>query len=117
MKYMILLMLKATPRWWVMSKDYRFNMFNRFFYPLLASYTDQIDVKVFNAEAFHTQVSDFIVLETIDLDKYYKFLQELKSSRLFTGEYFEMQDIMMGTENGFKEYAQNHVKEKAMSMN
>ncbi len=114
---MVLLMLKATPKWWVMSKEYRLNMFKNFFYPILSNYTDSIQINVFNAEAFHSKVSDFIVLETTELDKYYEFLQDLKASKLFAREYFELQDIIMGVENGFKEFYENKTKEQALFLN
>jgi Darcynin, domain of unknown function len=117
MKYNILLMLKATPKWWVMSKEYRNNMFKQFLFPLLASYSEYIQFKVFNAEAFHASVSDFFVVETTDLEKYYRFLQELKSSKLFTGEFFELQDIVMGAENGFKEFNSQMIDRKEALMN
>ncbi len=117
MKYSILLMLKATPKWWVMNKDYRTNMFRQFLYPLLSSYNDHIQFRVFNAEAFNAKVSDFFVVETTDLEQYHDFLKELKATKLFTGEYFELDNIVMGAENGFKEFNQQLMQEKELNMN
>ncbi len=117
MKYSILLMLKATPKWWVMNKDYRFNTFRQFLFPLLVSYSDHVQFKVFNAEAFHAQVSDFFVVETTDLEQYHHFLKELKATKLFTNEYFELNDIVMGAENGFREFNQQLMQKKNLIMN
>jgi hypothetical protein len=117
MKYNIILMLKATPKWWVMSKEYRDNMFKQFLFPLLSSYADAIQFKVFNAEAFHALVSDFFVVETVNLEKYYQFLRELKTTKLFAGEFFELQDIIMGAENGFKEFNEQMNSRKEVVMN
>lgn len=117
MRYNVLLMLKATPKWWVMSKEYRDNMFKQFLFPLLASYAGHIQFKVLNAEAFHAAVSDFFVVETANLEKYYLFLQELKASKLFTGEFFELQDIIMGAENGFKEFNEQMKSRKQAAVN
>lgn len=117
MKYSILLMLGATPKWWVMNKDYRINMFNQFLFPLLASYSDQIKFRVYNSEAFHAEISDFIILETINMENYYHFIKELKATKLFTGEYFAFNNIVLGAENGFKDFNQQTIEKKELLMN
>jgi hypothetical protein len=117
MKYTILLLLKATPKWWGMSKEYRSDMYQRFVFPLLASYAEYLQVQVYNAEAFHAQVSDFLVVETTHLEKYYQFLQQLKSTPLFSGEFFEFQDVVMGAENGFRRFNDQLKQQKEMILN
>lgn len=117
MKYTILLLLKAKSAWWVMSKEYRQTMFQQNLFPLLASYSEYIQFQVFNAEAFHAQVSDFITIETQNLEQYYQFLQKLKATKLFAGEYFDISDIVMGAENGFKDFNTSVRKESALNMN
>lgn len=117
MKYTILLMLKAKSAWWVMSKEYRQAMFQQNLFPLLASYSEYIQFQVYNAEAFHAQVSDFITIETQNLEQYYQFLQKLKATKLFAGEYFDISDIVMGAENGFKDFNTSVRKESALNMN
>jgi hypothetical protein len=117
MKYSIILMLKATPKWWIMSNDYRKTIFHQHVFPLLATYADQIHFKVFNAEPFQAQVSDFLVAETTSLDHYYLFLKEFKTTRLFTNEHFELVEVVMGAENGFSEFNEQLLEKKALNLN
>jgi len=117
MKYSVLLMLSAKPGWLVMNKDYRTNMFDQFLFPLLSSYSDQIQFRVYNSEAFHAEISDFIILETINLENYYHFIKELKATKLFTGEYFKLNDIVLGAENGFKELNRKTFQKEEVIMN
>jgi len=117
MKYTILLLLKASPKWWGMSKEYRTKLFNQFLFPVLASYADHIHVQVFNAEAFHAQVSDFFVVETTNIEQYYQFLQELKSTKVFADEFFELHDIVMGAENGFRHFNERMKQEAQLVLN
>jgi hypothetical protein len=110
-------MLKATTKWLVMNKEYRANMFKQFLFPLMASYSDHIHFKVFNAEAFHAHVSDFFVVETGNIEKYYEFLQDLKGTKFFASESFELHDIVVGAENGFRQFNEKIADGKAMIMN
>ncbi len=110
-------MLKAKSAWWVMSKEYRQSMFQQNLFPLLASYSEYIQFQVYNAEAFHAKVSDFVTIETQNLEKYYQFLQKLKATKLFAGEYFELDDIIMGAENGFRDFNESARKEQAILLN
>ncbi len=117
MKYSILLMLNATPKWWVMNNEYRSNLFKQHLFTLFTSYEGHIHFRVFNADAFHAHVSDFFTLETSDLAQYYNFLKELRATKLFTNEYFILKDIVMGAENGFKEFNSKSIPKKEVVMN
>ena len=110
-------MLKATPKWWIMSNDYRKNIFHQHLFPLLATYAVHIHFKVFNAEPFQAQVSDFFIAETTNLEQYYLFLKEFKATRLFSNEHFELNEIVMGAENGFSEFNQQFSEKKALHLN
>ena len=100
-----------------MSREYRTNMFNQFLFPVLASYSEHIQFQVYNAEAFHAKVSDFFVVETTNLEKYYQFLQKLKATKVFADEFFELEDIVMGAENGFRQFNEQMKKEAGFAMN
>jgi len=117
MKYSVLLMLSARSEWLVMNKEYRTNMFNQFLFPLLHSYSNQIKFTVYNSEAFHAEISDFIILETVNLESYYHFIKELKATKLFTGEHFKLKDIVLGAENGFRDFNQQALLNKELMMN
>jgi hypothetical protein len=117
MKYTILLLLKATPKWWGMSKEYRADMYQRFVFPLLASHAGHMRVQVFNSGAFHAKISDFLSIETENLEKYYQFLHQLKAAPLFSGGFFELEDVVMGAENGFRDFNEQQKREQKMIMN
>ena len=117
MKYQILLLLKATSKWLGLSKAYRDKIFTDVVYPLFLQFTNELKIQLFNAEAFHATVSDVIIIETESAESYYSFLQQLKSSRIFSEEYFELQDIIAGVENGFRKFNEELKKEKALIMN
>ena len=117
MKYQVLLLIKATPKWLGLSKTYRERIFNDVLFPLFIEYTNQLHIKLINAEAFHSSVSDIINIETESLERYYIFLQQLKSSRVFSEEYFELQDVIVGIENGFRKFNEESKKQQSVIMN
>lgn len=117
MKYQVLLLVKATPKWLGLSKAYRERIYNDVLFPLFMLYSGELNIKLFNAEAFHSSVSDVINIETENLECYYKFLQQLKGSRVFSEEYFELQDVVVGVENGFRKFNEEARQQKAVSMN
>jgi PleD family two-component response regulator len=117
MKYQILLLLKATSKWLGLSKAYRDRIFTEFVYPLFLRFTDDLKIQLFNSEAFHAGVSDIINIETEKIETYYRFVQELKSSKIFSEEYFELRDTVVGIENGFRKFNEELKKEKNYGMN
>lgn len=117
MKYQVLLLLKATTKWMGLSKVYRDKVFTDVVYPLFMHYTNDLQIKVFSTEAFHASVSDVINIETENIEEYYRFLQQLKSSRIFSEEYFELHDVIVGMENGFKKFNEDAKKDKSFVMN
>lgn len=117
MKYQILLLLKATPKWLGLSKAYREKVFTDVVYPLLFLFTDKLKIQVFSSEVFHASVSDTITIETENIQEYYRFFQQLKSSRIFSEEYFELNDVIVGLENGFRQFNEEARKEKTFVKN
>lgn len=117
MNYQVLLLIKSTPKWLGLSKAYRERTYNDVLFPLFMEYGSDLRIKLFSAEAFHSTVSDVINIETESMEQYYKFLQQLKSSRVFSEEYFELQDVVVGIENGFRKFNEEAAKKKASTMN
>lgn len=117
MKYQVLLLLKATPKWLALSKTYREKIFTDVLYPLFLEYNNDLEIKLFSSEAFHASVSDVVKIETENMEAYYRFLQQLKSSRIFSEAYFELHDIVVGIENGFSKFNEAAKREKAAIMN
>ena len=117
MKYQILLLLKATSKWLGLSKAYREKIYTDVMFPLFVKCKADLKIKLFNAEAFHSSVSDVINIETENLEVYYHFLQQVKGSRIFSEEYFEVRDVIVGMENGFRKFNEEIEKEKKLVMN
>jgi hypothetical protein len=117
MKYQVLLLLKATAKWLGLSKTYREKIYTDIMFPLFISFKTDLKIQLFNAEAFHSGVSDVITIETENLEIYYHFLRQLKGSRIFSEEYFELRDIVVGMENGFRRFNEEIKNEKQLSMN
>ncbi|MEP7319873.1 MAG: darcynin family protein [Panacibacter sp.] len=117
MRYQVLLLLKATPKWLALSKTYRERIFTDVVYPLFLTFTDVLQIQVFSSQAFHATVSDVVKIETESMEIYYKFLEQLKSSRMFSESYFELHDIIVGAENGFRKFNEQAKKEGAVLMN
>lgn len=117
MKYQILLQMKSTPKWMGLSKAYREKVFTDVVYPLFLDYTDDLQIQLFSTGAFHASVSDVIDITTEKLEEYYRFLQELKSSRIFSEEYFQLHDVIVGMENGFSKFNEDAKKGKNFVMN
>lgn len=115
MKYQVLLLLKASAKWLALSKAYREKIYTDVMFPLFMKFKDELSIQLFNTEAFHSSVSDVINIETEDLQLYYQFLQQLKTSRIFSEEYFELRDVIVGVENGFRKFNDQIKKEKEMS--
>ncbi len=117
MKYQVLLLLRATPKWLALSKTYREKIFTDVLYPLFLNYTEALQIQLFSSEAFHATVSDVVRIETANIEIYYQFLLQLKSSKIFSEEYFELQDLVVGIENGFSKFNDEAKKAKAVQMN
>jgi len=48
--------------------------------------------------------TDFIIIETTDLDQYYYFWEEVRDSKIYTEPYFLINEIIIGKKDGFKEF-------------
>ena len=60
-----------------------------------------------DAEAFTAQCSDVAVFETPDLPTFYRAVERLRDSALFTTPYFELVQILPSIENGFRHFEQS----------
>ena len=81
------------------------NEFNEeFIYPIFSKYEKFVKVRFFDAECFYPRGSDIIIFECDDLKKYYFLVEDLRAIELFSKEYLTIVDIMMGMEDGYKEF-------------
>ncbi|MCB0697082.1 MAG: hypothetical protein KDC07_06940 [Chitinophagaceae bacterium] len=104
MKHTILILLNATKHWLELSRERRKQFFELEFIPIAAKFSDTINIRMFDSEAFHAKHSDFLLLEVRDLKDYYYFIEHLRDSKIYTIPYFEINDIVVGLENGFQAF-------------
>ena len=100
MKLTIFLLLRANPSWLKLTRDQRVRIAEHG----LGSHFSQpgMQMRHFDAEAFHARISDIAVIEADDLQTYYFAIEALRDSPLIADGYFELVEIIPSYENGFK---------------
>ncbi len=104
MKYTVFVLYQALPAWLALSRPQREAFFDRKATPIFAKYEKDVQVRLFDAEAFHAQVSDVMVISCNDLNAYYFFMEALRDTELFSKPYIELKDVIISRENGFRDY-------------
>lgn len=104
MKYTIVIAYAFSPAWlnksWRERADYEATHVR----PILAAYAGKVSVRLFDAEGFSTDHSDFMILETADMKDYYFFIEALRESRLFKDQLVSFRQILIGIEDGHDAY-------------
>jgi hypothetical protein len=103
-KYTILLLLKATPKWLCKTREERTDFFNKIILPLFDKFKTTQLVKFFDSEYYNAKVSDFLIIETTDLNNYQYFIELLRDTEIYSVPLFEVVDIIPGSENAHKEF-------------
>lgn len=101
--YTILLLLNAQPTWLALSRKER----NDFFASSISKLFDKYKacrIRLFDCEYFHGSVSDFMMIETEDLRQYQFLIEELRDTEIYSVPYFNVKDIILAKENGFKDF-------------
>lgn len=102
MKYTVFVLYRALPAWLTLSRTQREAFFVRKTAPIIAKYGNHVRVRLFDAEVFHTQVSDVMMVSCNDLDAYYVFMETLRDTELFSKPYIELKEVIISRENGFQ---------------
>ena len=71
-------------------------------FPIFGRYADRIKRASFDAEAFTTQFSDFMILETGDLAAWYFLMEELRASQPIARGYITIANVIIGVNNEYK---------------
>lgn len=107
MKYLIVIKYVFSTDWLRMSPTEREEHERNFRAGTVAPFANHLTVRHFDAEAFAADHSDFLLVETEDLDTYYHFVEKLRDSDIITNDWARITDISLGIEDGYKEYARN----------
>lgn len=103
-KYTVLVLMTANSAWLKLSRAQRDDFNKGVVAPIFAKYVNQVDIHMFDAEAFYARSSDFALFSTDDLQHYYFLMEELRDTALFNEPYFSINDIIVGLENGYQEF-------------
>lgn len=112
MKYTILILYRSTTNWLSLSRKARDKEVQTNIQPLLEKYKEQLSIRFFDSEAFHAKTSDFLILSCDDLQQYYFFMEELRDSPFFTAPYIELNDVIIGYENGFQQFEEEQDRQE-----
>lgn len=104
MKYTIIITYIFNKTWLKKSWEERKEYSKKHVEPIFQKYVGRVSVRLFDAEAFHTTFSDFMLLETNDLKVYYFLIEDLRESQLFKDDLVEFKEVILGIEDGFRAY-------------
>ncbi|WP_165485767.1 darcynin family protein [Frankia sp. Cppng1_Ct_nod] len=108
MKYGIVIRYEFTPSWLRLNRDERTANEQIFQKEIVGPFVEKMSVRHFDAEAFATGFSDFLLVETNDMQTYYYFIEKLRDSDFVAREWVRIRDISIGIEDGYKEYERDH---------
>ena len=104
MKYTIVITYAFSPDWLKKSWHERSDYEATHIAPILATFADRVSVRLFDAEAFSADHSDFLIVEATDMKDYYFFIEALRESQLFKDGLVAFKQIVIGIEDGFRAY-------------
>lgn len=104
MKYTILLLMQATPAWLSLTRKERSVFFEGKLSPIIDKFSEDLTVRLFDVEFFNASVSDYMMIETKNLEAYADFIEYLRDTEIYGVPYFEIKDIITGVENRFKTF-------------
>ena len=104
MKYTILVLYKIQPSFLQLDRSERNKVMEKQVAPIMANFADKLEIRMFDSEAFHATTSDFLIIECADLSDYYFFMERLRDTPLFTKPYIQLNDIIIGLEDGFRQF-------------
>lgn len=102
MNYIIILLVKATPQWLTLPRTQRDQFVQTEVRPILDKFAGQCSVRLFDCDFTHAQVSDFMIIETTNLEQYAYLIGYLRESKTLAVPYFDIKDIIVGVPNNFR---------------
>lgn len=102
MQFSIVMSYSFSNEWLAKPRSERRQFEEEHLFPILARYRDRLSWKTFDADAFQTDSSDFMIIETDDLDAYYFMVEELRDSKMLSKGYVRIDDFKLGINNHYK---------------
>ena len=102
--YTIIVTMTATPAWLSLSRTERNHFTGTLLQPLFTRWSDRVQVRFFDAEAFTARCSDVAIFTALDLKDYYCLMEQLRDTPFFAQPYFLLNDVIIGLENGYQAF-------------
>ncbi|MET9534812.1 MULTISPECIES: darcynin family protein [unclassified Streptomyces] len=94
------LLVKTTPEWLAMTPQERVDAFATRVVPAIEARTTGVRSRFYDTEFYSTRVTDVWVWEADDHGAYQLLIDALRETP-FWDRYFEVVDLLVGTENGY----------------
>jgi hypothetical protein len=101
-EYTIVMSYSFSNEWLAKPRDERHTFEAEHLFPILMKYSDSLKRRSYDADAFQTNSSDFMIIETEDLDTYYFMVEELRDSKMLAKGYVKIDNFMIGINNEYK---------------
>jgi len=94
------MLIKTQPEWLAMTPEERVNAFATEVVPAIKARTKGVRSRFYDTEFYSTRVTDVWVWEADDHHAYQLLIDALRETP-FWDRYFEVVDLLVGTENGY----------------
>ncbi|MET7358050.1 darcynin family protein [Streptomyces sp. NPDC005562] len=94
------MLVKTTPEWLAMTPQERVEAFTTQVVPIVKAGTTGVRSRFYDTEFYSTRVTDVWVWEAVDHAAYQRLVDALRETP-FWDRYFEVVDLLVGTENGY----------------
>lgn len=94
------MLVKTTPEWLALTVQERIEAFTTQVVPTIKSRTTGVRSRFYDTEFYSTRVTDVWVWEADDHGAYQLLIDALRETP-FWDRYFEVVDLLVGTENGY----------------
>jgi hypothetical protein len=101
-EYTIVMSYSFSNEWLAKPRAERRAFEEQHLFPILMKYSDKLKRRSYDADAFQTHTSDFMIIETEDLDAYYFMIEELRDSKMLAKGYARIDNFMIGINNEYK---------------
>ncbi|WP_433330445.1 darcynin family protein [Spirillospora sp. CA-294931] len=107
------MLVKTTPEWLALSVPERIHAFRTQIVPTVEAGTKGVRSRFYDTEFYSARVTDVWVWEADDHHSYQLLIEALRETP-FWDRYFEVVDLLVGTENG---YARNYNVDPVATIN
>ncbi|MGW5682839.1 darcynin family protein [Nonomuraea sp. NPDC003754] len=94
------MLVKTTPEWLAMTVAERVQAFTTHVVPVIEARTRRVRSRFYDTEFYSARVTDIWVWEADDHDAYRLLIDALRETP-FWDRYFDVVDLLVGTENGY----------------